>query len=269
MPEALSSSEIEDVLSSIRRLVSDDLRTPMRGAVAAPLDEKLILTPSLRVVQTEPPQPSVILPAIEDVVATVSAGVSSQQDNWESETGDLQPLALEPSGSEWALPEPEMQGADFAVDGEVESASLEVFHSWRSQEVQDILRDGSDETSGDGGSDPTPAWAQEQDGEDDENPQADTMVEGTIEPDPAWADEAEAAIVQELAAASPPELDEDEFVLNESVRDFALDEDVLREIVRDIIREELQGTLGERITRNIRKLVRAEIARVRATEDLL
>jgi hypothetical protein len=39
--------------------------------------------------------------------------------------------------------------------------------------------------------------------------------------------------------------------------------------VRDVLREELQGRLGERITRNIRKLVRAEIARVMASEELL
>ncbi|MDP3265110.1 MAG: hypothetical protein U1E06_15690 [Tabrizicola sp.] len=44
-----------------------------------------------------------------------------------------------------------------------------------------------------------------------------------------------------------------------------VDEDVLNEIVRDLIREELQGALGERITRNVRKLVRAEINRALAS----
>ena len=42
----------------------------------------------------------------------------------------------------------------------------------------------------------------------------------------------------------------------------------LPENVRDLIREELQGGLGERITRNVRKLVRAEIARALAAQDL-
>lgn len=45
------------------------------------------------------------------------------------------------------------------------------------------------------------------------------------------------------------------------------DEEMLRDLVRDIIREELQGALGERITRNVRKLVRAEIARAMAVRD--
>lgn len=46
-----------------------------------------------------------------------------------------------------------------------------------------------------------------------------------------------------------------------------LNEDLLREIVRDMIQAELQGTLGERITRNVRKLVRAEINRALAGRD--
>jgi hypothetical protein len=47
-----------------------------------------------------------------------------------------------------------------------------------------------------------------------------------------------------------------------------LDEAALQEIVRQMIREELQGALGERITRNVRKLVRAEINRALVARDL-
>lgn len=47
-----------------------------------------------------------------------------------------------------------------------------------------------------------------------------------------------------------------------------LDEEALRELVSDIVREELQGALGERITRNVRKLVRREIHRALAAQDL-
>lgn len=47
-----------------------------------------------------------------------------------------------------------------------------------------------------------------------------------------------------------------------------LDEESLRELVTDIVREELQGALGERITRNVRKLVRREIHRALAAQDL-
>ena len=50
--------------------------------------------------------------------------------------------------------------------------------------------------------------------------------------------------------------------------DELLDEDALRDIVSEIVREELQGALGERITRNVRKLVRREIHRALAAQEL-
>jgi hypothetical protein len=83
--------------------------------------------------------------------------------------------------------------------------------------------------------------------------------------DPRWADAAEAEIRREL---------EDEVTASAFARfadddldDRPFDEEMLRDLVRDIIREELQGALGERITRNVRKLVRAEIARALAVRD--
>jgi hypothetical protein len=55
MSEPMSAVEIEDVLSSIRRLVSEDLR-PTQRLVSAALDKgasKLILTPALRIVSDD------------------------------------------------------------------------------------------------------------------------------------------------------------------------------------------------------------------------
>ncbi len=49
---------------------------------------------------------------------------------------------------------------------------------------------------------------------------------------------------------------------------LTLDEDALRELVSDMVRQELQGVLGERITRNVRRLVRREIQRALALRDL-
>ncbi|MGH1369408.1 MAG: hypothetical protein ACRBCL_12415 [Maritimibacter sp.] len=43
--------------------------------------------------------------------------------------------------------------------------------------------------------------------------------------------------------------------------ELLLDEDTLREIVSRIVREELQGPMGERITQNLRRLVRREVKR--------
>ncbi len=50
--------------------------------------------------------------------------------------------------------------------------------------------------------------------------------------------------------------------------DGILDEETLREIIVDVVREELQGVLGQRITRNVRKMVRREVRLALAAEDL-
>lgn len=49
--------------------------------------------------------------------------------------------------------------------------------------------------------------------------------------------------------------------------DAIFDEAALRGFVSEIIREELQGALGERITRNLRKLVHREVQRALAARD--
>ena len=50
--------------------------------------------------------------------------------------------------------------------------------------------------------------------------------------------------------------------------DAVMDEEALRELVAEIVRQELRGALGERTTRNVRKLVRREIQRALATQAL-
>ena len=52
--------------------------------------------------------------------------------------------------------------------------------------------------------------------------------------------------------------------LNENIAAYlidktSLDEASLRDMIVDVVRKELQGELGNRITRNVRKLVRQEI----------
>ena len=113
--------------------------------------------------------------------------------------------------------------------------------------------------AGDAAADDLPDWASEEAGAPT-RPEPDPAAR-----DPRWADAAEAEIRRELeeevtASAFARFADDD-------LDDRPFDEDMLRDLVRDIIREELQGALGERITRNVRKLVRAEIARALAVRD--
>lgn len=54
---------------------------------------------------------------------------------------------------------------------------------------------------------------------------------------------------KETKAAPPPQETEEELI----------DEEALRELIAEVVRAELQGAVGERITRNLRELVKREI----------
>ena len=70
-------------------------------------------------------------------------------------------------------------------------------------------------------------------------------------------------IVEDDRAASDSDPDADDLADAQFI-----DEDALREIVSALVRAELQGDLGDRITRNVRKLVRREIHHALATRDI-
>ena len=69
----------------------------------------------------------------------------------------------------------------------------------------------------------------------------------------------------EVEAATAVE-DADRFSVFDA-EETVVDESALRELIATIIREELQGALGERITRNVRKLVRSEIHRALTSRE--
>lgn len=64
-----------------------------------------------------------------------------------------------------------------------------------------------------------------------------------------------------------PDMLDDDFALAGYGNDEMFDEEALRDFVASVIREELQGTLGERITRNVRRLVRREVQRAMTLKD--
>ncbi len=269
MSEAMSSVEIEDVLSSIRRLVSEDLRpSPSLGPrpSAAPRPEaKLLLTPALRVVGDKdssaaavavaaPParpkpvprlhlgaEPVIDPKVIDPTVATLERAVDTQDIEWESEVGDPVPLIGRMAWTD----------EGWAAVAEISAATCPP-----EAEIQPWAQTDPDQD--------TESFAPDPDDLEPELRKAgpdDPRLEPS-KPDHSDADRAEAEAVAELR--------QDERI--ETVATFndemIFDEAVLRELVRDIIREELQGGLGARITRNVRKLVRAEIARALATQDL-
>lgn len=89
----------------------------------------------------------------------------------------------------------------------------------------------------------------------------DSDYSGTEAPSMTWDDAEPEAIDATVVQGA------NDFAETSDIADI-LDEETLREMVSDIVREELQGALGERITRNVRKLVRREIHRAIAAQDL-
>lgn len=90
--------------------------------------------------------------------------------------------------------------------------------------------------------------------------EAVAIAEEDVAADDAADDDAEVSAGSEQAA-NGKQIDLSD--LDEAV----LDEETLRELVSDIVRRELAGELGERITRNVRKLVRREIHRALLTRE--
>ena len=74
---------------------------------------------------------------------------------------------------------------------------------------------------------------------------------------------AEEPAESEIYAASAKDEAIEDLLSEEAV----IDEAALREMVAEIVRQELVGALGERITRNVRKLVRREIHRALSAQD--
>ena len=194
MSESVTNVEVEDVLSSIRRLVSDDKR-PSVAVISERSNDPLVLTPALRV-----------------------AGSDEIADN---ETDNA------PAIQAWSDFGASPENKDALTDSEMTD------DQWEPDDTGDSDYSGTEA--------PAMIW-------DDADPME------TVDDD--------AVPVADTVADFEPQ---DGF--SQSVDDI-LDEEALRDIVSDIVREELQGALGERITRNVRKLVRREIHRALAAQDL-
>lgn len=311
MSEPLSSSDIEDVLSSIRRLVSEDMR-PVAASGTAPAGAgergKLLLTPALRVVQDNPGVESPAARGIDDLVAAVGAGVDQQSDDWEPETGDasldapldaplaeiwedvpviedyVAPVQFQSTRSEPVAAEsdPETAPDAGAVSERFAAAYVEAVQAEAGLVESGLAGSGfaasdSDPAAPELAADrlhladesaALPGWAQSAGADEADQLRPEPWAAGSVEPPLTWADAAEAAVLQELGDMGP-KVSALRAAPGDDLPELPVDEAMLREIVRDVLREELQGRLGERITRNIRKLVRAEIARGLASDDLL
>lgn len=180
---------------------------------------------------------------LEATIAELEAAITTQTDDWDPDGSELTPVM------DW----PEERGAALfylnrpnarAHPGVVEDA--EVVHG---RDPAHPLSDSDD------------VGPQDHDNDDQDRDDPDT-------------DEAAYDDVADLADdLSRPDDDRPHDQLDARLAAFLedeqlLDEATLRALVVEIVRQELQGTLGERITRNVRKLVRREIYRMLASQEL-
>lgn len=210
MSDRLTNLEIEDVLSSIRRLVSQEVRPASPEENAVP---RLVLTSALRV---QPGRESATL-TLSDPIAPGPAP------EFAPESAPLHDRVAE---IEHLLPEQDFEP--------------EAGDSFTASSVIDWPRPPSTE---------------------------DTVEAPFIDVDAEVVEKTGFEPQESVSAFDEildPEPQEDAF---EDAPAQMLDEATLREIVRDVLREELQGPMGNRVTRNLRRLIRAEIARAFAQDQ--
>lgn len=200
---------------------------------------------------------------IAELEAVVGAANETAHEDYEPDGSEEQTLpseALRPEEAaaadlmEDVVTAPEM-APEMAPESAPESApEAQEQASEPASEWEDVDIDA--ETEGYTPQEPEMLEAEPYEDEDDEAASAAEMTypEAASGPQPAPmpdpnADAAYVAEPEQDAAAG----DDDD--------DMIIDEDMLREIVSRIVREELQGPMGERITQNLRRLVRREIQR--------
>ncbi|MCH2251118.1 MAG: hypothetical protein MK042_15125 [Cognatishimia sp.] len=286
MSDPLKKDEIEDVLSSIRRLVSEDVRalaepaavaTPQKPAPEAA--DKLVLTPSLRVGEdastSNTHEPSAEDSSTEDLVAQeIAKSLAATEEDAGPRVLTLSKTGAEtPAPTEGATVSPEMfKSATAEVD--VAPEAEEVTTPKAEEETPETTVEDAQEL-------PAVEWQSVRSYSEMEfEPEAagESDYAGTEVDAIEWAQGAEAASGSHAAAQSEPDTPASEAVIEAEVvsqpkaddapYEAVLDEEMLRDLVGEIVRQELQGPLGERITRNVRKLVRREINRALASRQI-
>ncbi|MDT8328668.1 MAG: hypothetical protein RQ750_15005 [Roseovarius sp.] len=152
---------------------------------------------------------------------------------------------------------------DSPSDLEAQAAEFEAVVASRNDQWEPDGESGDDYAGGR----VTPlSWGDAQD-------RAEEIEEEELSADPDWEDADEVASARHEQSWSEdvlPVPPVEEWGDNDglSLDDAVLDEEALRDMVSEIVRQELQGALGERITRNVRKLVRREIHRALTSQDM-
>jgi cell pole-organizing protein PopZ len=273
MSDPVTNVDVEDVLASIRRLISQDSveewqdtsqSKDHKGQPAVQEDEdrtsRFLLTPALRIVgaddtaSNQPEDTSSVLPkqSLSLDRYAVSEGVIKDAETPET-TEDLDLSEV--------------------IEEHVRHATMKATIA----ELEAAIGDQEDDYEPDEGEpEPsTPLWFQSYAKAEQElyagrsvppihaEPRREKKVGSSLQPAEMSGSEALDEVAESPTETAGRNLAE---IPDNSV---AIDEEALRELVIGMVRSELQGALGERITRNVRKLVRREIYRVMSEQGLI
>ena len=327
MSDPVTNVEIEDVLSSIRRLVAEGDKVKQEkkreyGEVTPPA-ERLVLTPALRISEADSsavkeksslhdqvdPAGFAFVPASDEVADDQLVVEGDAQDApqiesvaiAEDEDSAPAPLVLtnhEHENTRESL-EATIAALEAAVEGEVDEfepdgSEVKTAPSWESAGFTGFnsRRDLSDEGDVDPvepeTSEPEPAEVVQEAPEAPEVLTPESRIFRVIPenaPDELEEVASDTAAVKPSAVTTSAHRKEDDYgdeMIGEQSRALAVDDDIeaaltedmfmdeemLRSIVSEVLKGELEGKLGDTITRNVRKLVRKEIHRVLTHQEL-
>jgi len=327
MSDPMTNVEMDDVLSSIRRLVSEDSAEKVAADTVAA--DRFVLTPALRVdpvvapspeqqvaenIQPEPAaenseSPEELTGLLADAAAAaasaqgapgsdaedapeVSEKFAAMEQAWKAElrrvaevrekAGAGSPPPVEKSDPAEGKPSLELRIAELeeAVgqaedEWEPDGSEPEVENAPRRHifEVVDNTRNAPDESAPDPAADPVFSHAPRAKSKpyllSDPPHTAELVDPGDNIADAADTDSDDLAIDPNENDAS---LDPDEQSTAQTIAfptegqsvveddDVFLDVEALRAMITDVVRDELQGKLGESITRNVRRMMQQEIA---------
>ncbi len=303
MSEAEKSAEIEDVLSSIRRLVADgprvDQNKPQALNLAAsrieppltaskdideameehPIEENTVLElesfipeEDLLVTSEETIQP---LPEVETpdadgpitFVQAINASIAEMAKSNEAaevtEAPEIEEIVTE-AVSETEHTVEEIATLPEDADTEARAAHVNAFLANETSMPSELDQSAPEKAE-------PFVLRPEMAATPEENPEVEDIREDVVTTQDSIEDDPFEYTADDLDELELPEdISDDEIVTaaEEPAGDTFIDEETLREIVSELVRAELQGDLGDRITRNVRKLVRREIHHALASREI-
>lgn len=244
------TSGVEDVLSSVKRLVSEDGRkvSDTDAATAPRKPGRLVLTDALRVGDAPKSEPLKLDPkySAEDSAKPMLLRACDIVQPGEAANND---------GAEEFCDEPPSENLSGSLSAKIEALEAAIA---RTEDQWEPDGDSDDAYSG------TPSkalhWIPAATFEEENDEGVDTPS--------GEADESATFVRHGETPAAEPVEDASEDMIEDEIGLSASEEEALREMIAEVVRSELQGALGERITRNVRKMVRREINRALAAKEL-